>query len=149
MHTLLVNSKKKKKSDIGGHWQESAFTLFSGLYEGRAMVQAVSRWHRIAYAALCCRANPREICYGQSGTGVCPGTSVYLCQCNFSNTTYLSSFSWCSYQESGPNRETSLQRFPFRKSRMDGRIVMFALVVWQFTLLWTSNYPRLWSFKSC
>jgi hypothetical protein len=56
------------------HTNVSAFILYTKIYVGRAMAQAVSRRHLTAEARVRSRISPCGICGGQSGimTGLSP-----------------------------------------------------------------------------
>lgn len=86
-----ISTKKKVFRELGvGRWKESGFTPFIRACTRTKAVPLLRRL--VAGIVLRCRACPREICCGESGRVTeCPGTLVFLCQCNCSNAPYLSS----------------------------------------------------------
>jgi len=120
---------KKRVSEIVGGIGKKVLSLFFF----RPYTKAVPLLRRlVAGIILRCRACPCEICCGLSGRVTeCPGTSVFLWQCNFSNAPYLSSLSWCRYQDKLSEPWSLPTSFPeVENGWTNGWIVLFALVVW-------------------
>lgn len=124
MHTLLVNFHKKKSvSEIGGQCEESAVTPFFRL------VPIPCRCSGGLSLASYCVAGLVRVRFVVDRVTECPGTSVFLCQCNFSSTPYLSSLSWCCYQGKRSDNWSLPTKTSFPEVE-NGWILLFALVVW-------------------